>query len=67
MREIAVSSQDGTFTPEPSVGTLENGGVGLAPFHDLQDRVGPELAAEVEALEERVASGEVTVSSPSAP
>ena len=67
VREIAVSSQDGTFTPEPYVGTLDDGGVGLAPFHDLEDRVGPELAAEVDALREQVASGAVTVPSPSAP
>jgi len=67
VREIAVASRDGDFDAEPFVGTLENEGVGLAPFHDLEDRVGADLAAEVDALRDRVAAGEVTVTSPSAP
>ncbi|MFC7431165.1 MULTISPECIES: BMP family protein [unclassified Agrococcus] len=58
---------DGAVTDEPLVGTLENGGVGLAEYHDLADRVSPELQAELDALREQVVSGEVSVESPSAP
>jgi len=32
------------------IGTLANGGLGLSPYHDNEDRVSDELAAEVEQL-----------------
>jgi basic membrane protein A len=35
---------------EAFVGTLANGGLGLAPYHDNEDRVSAELAAEIEQL-----------------
>ncbi len=58
---------DGGFTSEPYVGTLENGGVGLAPFHDFEDEVPQELKDELTALQEAIISGEVTVESPASP
>jgi basic membrane protein A len=42
-------------------GTLENGGVGLAPFHDFDSQVPDELKAEVEELKAQIISGEITV------
>ena len=42
-------------------GTLENGGVGIAPFHEFEDEVPEELASEVQALQEQIISGELTV------
>ena len=54
-------------TDEPLVGTLENEGVGLADYHDLADRVTPELQAQLDDLRERIVAGEITVESPSAP
>lgn len=55
------------FSNEAYVGTLENGGVGIAPFHDLDAQVPAELKTEVEALSEQIISGELTVESPSSP
>lgn len=57
----------GAVTDEPLIGTLANDGVGLAEYHDLADRVPPELQAQIDALREQIVSGEVTVESPSAP
>ncbi len=57
----------GEFSNEPYVGTLENGGVALAPFHDFDAEVSAELKSELEALQEQIASGELTVESPSSP
>ena len=37
-------------TTPPYVGTLENGGVGLAPFHDFEDKVDPALQGELDAI-----------------
>jgi basic membrane protein A len=58
---------DGAYTSEPYVGTLENGGVGLAPFHDFEDEVPAELAEELTTIQEAIIAGEITVESPSSP
>ena len=67
MVEIVGEVQDGSFTSEPYVGTLENGGVEIAPFHDLQSLVPPELQGEVEGLRQAIIAGEIIVESPSTP
>ena len=46
--------EDGELDLDPYVGTLENGGVGIADHHDQQERVGPELAAEVAGLRQQI-------------
>jgi len=65
--EIARSAQDGSFEAEPFVGTLENGGVDIADYHDLADRVPADLTAQIDALRERIISGDLVVDSPSTP
>jgi len=57
----------GDFSNDVYVGTLENEGVGLAPYHDFEDAVPDELKAEIEALQEAIISGEITVESPASP
>jgi len=42
------------------VGTLENDGVGLAPYHDYEDQIPDELKAEVEAIVEAIQKGELS-------
>jgi len=39
------------------VGTLENGGIGLAPYHELEDLVSPELQAERDAPRAAITEG----------
>jgi basic membrane protein A len=58
---------DGKYSAEPYVGTLENEGVGLAPYHDFDGEVPQELKDEIDALKEQIISGELTVESPSSP
>ncbi len=58
---------DGTISDEPLIGTLENGGVDIAPFHDLESRVSDETKAELDALRQQLIDGEITVDSPSSP
>jgi len=65
--EIVGSSIDDTFDNSAFVGTLENGGVGLAPFHDMESSVSAELAAEIEQLTADIIAGSVEVDSPSIP
>lgn len=42
------------------IGDLENEGVGIAPYHDLESAVPDELKAEVEELRQQIVSGEIT-------
>ena len=58
-------SVDGAFSAEPYVGTLENDGIGIAPFHDFDAQVPAELKTKVEELKASIISGELKVESPS--
>jgi basic membrane protein A len=60
------AASDGEFSADPYVGTLENGGVDLAPLHDFESQVPAELVEAVEGLREQIVSGELVVESPSA-
>lgn len=51
---------DGAFEETLYVGTLENEGVGLAPYHAFEDEVPQELTDGIEALQESLISGDVT-------
>ena len=46
------------------VGTLDNGGVGLAPFHDFEGEIPDELKAEVEAIVQAIVAGELSTGWP---
>jgi len=52
---------DGTFVGGNSVGTLANGGVALAPFHDLAGLVSDELLAELEQLKADIIAGVIVL------
>ncbi len=49
-RAIIKSAMEGTFVGGVMVGSLENGGVSLAPFHDLEDLISGDLKAELEEI-----------------
>ncbi|HUG51780.1 MAG TPA: BMP family ABC transporter substrate-binding protein [Terrimesophilobacter sp.] len=55
------------FDNSPYVGTLKNDGVGLAPFHNFQDKVDPALQGELDAIKKDIISGAIKVESPSSP
>jgi len=49
------------------VGTLANGGTGLAPFHDFESKVPASVKAELATVTKGIESGSIKVASPSAP
>ncbi|MCA9972982.1 MAG: BMP family ABC transporter substrate-binding protein, partial [Anaerolineales bacterium] len=51
---------DGTFAGGAYFGTLENGGVGLAEFHQLDSMVSAELKAELDEVRAGIIAGEIT-------
>jgi basic membrane protein A len=73
MKGITVAVEDavgetvaGNYSNEPFIGTLENDGVGIAPYHDFDDQLSDELKAEVEELRQQIIDGEITVESDAA-
>lgn len=52
-------SVDGTFTNEAYVGTLENGGVDLAPYNELDAEIPQDLKDQIEDLKAQLSSGEL--------
>lgn len=51
---------NGQFSTEPYHGTLANDGVGLSPFHDLDDQVSPETRTELDEIRELLIEGTIT-------
>ncbi|WP_111718606.1 BMP family protein [Homoserinimonas sp. OAct 916] len=58
---------DGVFDNSAFIGTLKNGGVEIAPFHDRADLVSTELAGEIDQLRQQIIDGAIVVTSPSTP
>lgn len=65
--DVVTAAAEGNFDNSTYVGTLENGGVGIAPFHDFEGSVDAELAGEVEALIAAIIAGDLEVTSPASP
>jgi basic membrane protein A len=56
------AAMEGTFAGGVIVGTLENGGVGLAPFHDADSLVPAELKAELDTIAAEIIAGNIPTS-----
>jgi len=50
---------DGTFIGGNHIGTLENGGVSLAPFHSLDALVSPKVKADLEQIKSDIIAGKI--------
>lgn len=60
---VVKAAAEGSFSNEPYIGTLENDGVGYAPFHEFESKVDPGLTGELEALRAAIIAGDITVTS----
>jgi basic membrane protein A len=59
--DVVKETMDGEFDGcGVYVGSLENGGVGIADYHDLAGAVPDELKAEIEDLQAKIISGEIS-------
>ncbi|GAA4076810.1 BMP family protein [Nocardioides kongjuensis] len=61
--ETVVAAGKGDFDPEAYVGTLENDGVGLAPFHNFESKVNPSLQGELDKVKQGIIDGSIPVTS----
>ncbi|MDH5530019.1 MAG: BMP family ABC transporter substrate-binding protein [Paracoccaceae bacterium] len=60
--QVIKAVMDGTFEGGILTGTLANGGVDLAPFHDMEDDVLDALKAELIAIRQGIIDGSIDVS-----
>jgi basic membrane protein A len=58
-----IEAGQGEFDAAPYIGVLEDDGVGIAPFHDFEDRVSPDLQAELDAIVAGIIDGSIPVTS----
>ena len=61
--EAMLSAGKDEFDPETYVGTLENGGVGIAPFHNFENKVSKTVADELEEIRAGIIDGSIEVTS----
>ncbi len=65
--DVVAAAAAGKFDNTVYVGTLANGGVGVAPFHTFESKVDPGLQKELDAIKADIISGKIKVESPSTP
>ncbi len=61
--KTVVDAAAGNFKSGAYVGTLQNDGTGLAPYHDFDCKVPAELKTELEQLKSDIISGKITIKS----
>lgn len=65
--DIVIDDAAGKFDATPYIGTLENDGVGIAPFHAFEDKVSDTLQGELDEIKAGIIDGSIKVVSPSSP
>jgi basic membrane protein A len=60
---IMSASEGGDFDFTPYIGTLENDGVGIAPFHNFEDKVSDTVADELDQVKAGIIDGSIPVES----
>jgi basic membrane protein A len=61
--EAVLAAGNDEFDFEPYIGTLENDGVGIAPFHNFEDKVSGELTGELDEVRAGIIDGSIEVES----
>ena len=61
--DTIVAAGRGEFDAEAYIGTLDNGGVDIAPLHNFEGKVDAALLDEVDALKADIIAGKVKVTS----
>jgi basic membrane protein A and related proteins len=57
----------GTFPKGTYIGTLQNDGTGLSPFHNFDSKVSSQLKSQLQQVTSDITSGKIKISSPSQP
>jgi basic membrane protein A len=63
VEDAVMAAGSDEFDVAPFVGTLENEGVGLAPFHDFESKVSADLQGELDTITAGIIDGSIPVTS----
>lgn len=61
------AAKEGTFTGDPYVGSLKDGGTGLSPFHTFDSKVPADVKSALTAIKADIASGKIKITSTAQP
>lgn len=67
VKEVVEATMNDEFDSEPFIGTLENGGVQIAPLHEFEDEVPDELKTQLDEVKQAIIAGEIEITSPAQP
>lgn len=62
-KAVVSDAAAGNYSNEAYIGTLENDGVGYAPFHNFASKVSADLQGELDTITADIKSGKITVKS----
>ncbi|MFN2519261.1 MAG: BMP family protein [Jatrophihabitantaceae bacterium] len=67
VQKYLTDASGGTFPSGSYIGTLENEGTGLAPFHDFDSKVPQSVKDDLEKVKKAITDGSIKITSPSQP
>jgi basic membrane protein A len=67
VQDYTTKAASGTFPTGNYVGTLENDGTGIAPFHQFDSKVPADVKSELDTIKQDIISGKIKITSPSQP
>ncbi len=67
VKDYTTKSASGSFPTGNYIGTLDNDGTGLAPFHDFDSKVPSNVKSELDQIKSDIISGKIKITSPSQP
>jgi len=67
VKTSVTDAYDGKFSSTAFIGTLANGGTGLAPFHDFSSKVPATLQTELDTVKADIISGTIKITSTNQP
>lgn len=67
VQDAIKSALDKSFSNELFIGTLQNNGVGFAPYHDFDSKIPSDLKSQIDKVKAGLMSGQIKVESPSIP
>ena len=65
VKNAVLSAANGSFKGGAYIGTLANGGVGLAPYHDFASKIPASLQSEISGLKAAIIAGRVPLTTKS--
>jgi basic membrane protein A and related proteins len=65
--QYVTKAAGGSFPKGDYIGTLANGGTGLAPFHQFDSKVPSSVKSDLDSVKKDITSGKIKITSPSQP